>query len=211
MVDPFDKHKFSTQPLYYKKEEKFNAREQVIKVYRDIKGEHSIPLDRGYWTLCNKQPNVEGAEIVQLVKSGLIQKNQFFGVDYDLKREGIIESNRLAHPEANWFKGDWLEVIEENYDQFKRAALIYLDSTRMVVTGYLDLARTMNTCPAGTMVAANFGITNPHSGNKKYDPDLLVDKVSPHLRRSNDWKLLGSYYSSKCSRTEMATYIFWRD
>jgi hypothetical protein len=88
MLTTFDKTKFSTQPIYYTKVPKIKAREQVVAMYREISGQEHIPQECGYWTFCNKQPNFEGAEIVQLVKCGLIQKNQFFGIDYDLKNLG---------------------------------------------------------------------------------------------------------------------------
>lgn len=210
MLNPLDKHKFATQPIYYTKPSKIRAREQVIAAYREISKLMAIPQDRGYWTLCNKQPNIDGAEIVQLIKAGLILKNQFFGVDYDLKDEGIIEYNRQQHPEAHWFRGAWLEVIEQHYEQFK-PALVYFDYTRTVVTNgcHLYLARTMNMCPADTVVAANLMLSDGHS-SKRFDHDLLVESLGIHLRNPNDWKVLDKYYSYKSSRTDMATYFFSR-
>jgi hypothetical protein len=211
MLNPFDKHKFATQPVYHTKVSKIKAREQVVVAYREITGQQTIPQDRGYWTLCNRQPNSDGAEIVQLVKIGLLQKNQFFGIDYDLNNEGIIEYNKQQHPEAHWFKGEWLDVIEDNYEQFN-PALVYFDYTRTVITAscHLYLARTMNMCPSGTVVAANLMLSDGHS-SRRFDPDLLVESLGRHLREPNNWKILDKYYSYKSSRTEMATYIFVKE
>lgn len=211
MINPFDKHKHATQPVYHTKSPKIKAREQVVAAYKAFSGKESIPENRGYWTFCNKQPNSDGAEIVQLTKSGFIQKNQFYGIDYDLKNEGIIEFNQQQHPEAHWFKGEWLDVIEHNYEQFN-PALIYFDYTRTIVTigCHIYLARTMNMCPKKTMVAANLMISDGHS-SRRFDPKLLVENLGIHLRSPNDWMISDKYYSYKSSRTEMATYIFTRN
>jgi len=210
VLNPFDKHRFATQPVYHTKAPKIRARGQIVVAYREITGQYSIPCDRGYWTLCNKQPNVDGAEIVQLVKCGLLQKKQFYGIDYDLNDEGIIEFNQQQHPEANWFKGEWLEVIEENYELFN-PGLIYFDYTRTVVTPacHLYLARTMNMCPPKTVVAANLMLSDGHS-RRRFDPDLLVENLGIHLRSPSNWDVYDKYYSYKSSHTEMATYIFVR-
>lgn len=207
----FDKHKFSTQPEYYKKEPKIKAREQIILAYREITGLNSIPQDKGYWTLCNKQPNAEGAEIVQLVNCGFLKKNQFYGIDYDIKNEGIIEFNQKEHPEAHWFKGEWLKVIENNYHLFN-PALVYFDYTRTVITigCHLYLAKTLNICPKRTIVAANLMLSDGHS-KKRFDPNLLIKNISKYLRYPNEWNVLDKFYSYKASQTEMATYIFSRN
>lgn len=208
MVNPFDKHKFAKQPKYHEKPEKIKAREQIIGCYRKLTGLNSIPQDCGYWTFCARQENVEGAEIVQLVNSGLILKNQFYGIDYDLKNEGIIEYNRQQHPEANWFKGDWLEIIEENYELFN-PAIIYFDYTKTIQTlrCHLKLAKTMNICPEGTFVAANLGLSDGHS-SRRFDPNTLITELTPHLRQQ--WEVLDKFYSSKSSQTNFATFIFTR-
>lgn len=210
MLQPFDKHKFAKQPAYYTKPAKIRAREQVVAVYREIAGRMMLPRGRGYWTLCNKQPDTEGSEIVQLVKCGLIQKSQFFGIDFDARGEGIIEFNRQQHPEAHWFRGDWLEVVEANYEQFN-PALIYFDYTRAVTTlaARLYLARVMNMCPSKTIVAANFMLSDGHS-RRRFDPNSLVEGLVMHLRDPNNWKVFDKYYSYKSSHTDMATYIFAR-
>ncbi len=208
-LNPFDKHQFSTQPKYYSNASKSRARKQVVAAYRGITGRTSIPENRNYWTLCNRQPNTDGAEIVQLVKCGLLQKKQFHGIDYDLKGEGIIPFNKQQHPEAYWFEGEWLDVIEQNYEIFK-PALVYFDSTRTVVSvgGCVRLARTMNMCPAGTVIAANIMLSDGHS-SRRFDPNLLIENLGPHLRSPKAWTVTDRYYAYKASQTEMATYIFF--
>jgi hypothetical protein len=81
--------KSASQPVYYENKHKIKSREYIIKSYREITGLDCMPKDKQYWTFCREQPNSDGAEIVQLVKSGLIQKSQFYGIDYDLEKKGI--------------------------------------------------------------------------------------------------------------------------
>jgi alpha-L-fucosidase len=207
---PFDKYRQSQhQPVYHEKPKKIEARKQLVQAYRDITGNQSIPLDRNYWTLCNRQPNSEGAEIVQLVNMGFLKKDQFCGVDYDVYEEGVIEKNRQDHPEAHWFKGDWLEMISENYDQFK-PSLVYFDYTRAVITpaSHLYVARTMNFCPDETVVAANVMISDGRS-NRKFDPQSFLGYLMPYLRKPSSWGVYDHFYTYKASKTEMATYFFY--
>lgn len=211
MKNPFDKHQFATQPEYYAKPEKIHARAELIFVYQNITGLNSIPSNKGFWSLCNKQPDTHGSEINQLTESGLIQKEQYFGVDNDVKDEGIIEFNQSQHPESNWFKGDWLDVIEENYELFN-PAFVYFDYTKTVVrpSCHVYLARTMNMCPPGTVLAANLMLSDGHS-SKRFRTEILVKSIRKHLMDPQDWLVTNQYFSYKASRTEMGTYIFLRE
>lgn len=202
------KHQYSKQPDYAHNEEKKRARDQIIKIYRDLTGRYSIPPEKGYWTFCNRQPDVEGAEIVQFVNEGLLTKEQFFGIDNDINQEGIIEANKKDHPEANWFCGDWFEMIDKHYQLFN-PALIYFDYTKTVATTacHRYLARTMNICPEGTIVVANLMISDGHS-SRRFDKNDLVQGVNRFLRNRENWLILDEAYIYKASRTDMATFIF---
>jgi len=210
MQNPFDKHHFAEQPEYYKNSAKIKARQELINAYRKITGIHSIPMEKSYWTFCNKQPDTEGSEIVQLVQAGFITKNQFFGIDNDLKGEGVIEFNKKNHPEANWLCGDWLETIEDNFEIFN-PALVYFDYTKTVLktSCHKYLAKTMNLCPPKTVVAANLMLSDGHS-SKRFDPKILVESVVKHLRNPTDWTVSEQLYCYKASRTDMGTFLFIR-
>ena len=210
MGNPFDKHKFADQPVYHANTVKIEARSQLVEAYRTITGLTKIPPHKGYWTLCNRQPDLEGSEIVQLVNAGLIEKQQFFGVDNDIRKEGIIEYNEGQHPEANWLCGDWLEVLEENYDIFD-PSLIYMDYTRTVMrpSCHIYVARTINMCPSNTVIAVNLMLSDGHS-RKRFDSKFFVEAVRKYVRDSQDWTVSEQFYSYKASRTEMGTFIFTR-
>jgi hypothetical protein len=208
MKNPFDKHNFAKQPDYHSNSAKIKARQQLIHAYAKITGVNVLPKEKSYWTFCNKQPNTEGAEIVQLTQSGFITKSQFFGIDNDIKKEGVIEFNKKQHPEANWLCGDWLEVIEENFESFN-PALVYFDYTKTVVkTGcHMYLAKTMNLCPPQTVVAANLMLSDGHS-SKRFDSKILVESVGKYLRDPQEWVVSEQFYSYKASQTDMGTFFF---
>lgn len=135
-------------------------------------------------------------------------KDQFFGIDNDINKEGIIDANKKDHPEANWFCGDWLEVIEDHYEIFD-PALIYFDYTKTVSTlaCHRYLAKTMNICPDGTIVVANLMTSDGHS-SRRFDRNELVKGVASFLRNRMDWICFDKAYTYKASRTDMTTFVF---
>ena len=181
-----------------------------MESFRKITGLHAIPDGKQYWTLCNNQPDDPGSEIVQLVNAGFLKKSQFFGIDYDLEKKGIIDHNKRCHPEANWFEGDWLDVIAENYDNFN-PAFVYLDATRTVLKNscHVYVAKTMNWCPSQTVFAVNLMLSDGRS-SKKFDPKILVEGVRKHLMKPNEWIVSEQYFSYKSSYTDMGIFVFAR-
>ena len=199
----------ATQPIYYKLRPKLQAREQIVLKWRELTGLYSIPPDQQYWTLCNLQPNVAGSEIVELEKLDLLTKSQFYGVDYDFN---IIETNKVSHPEAHWFNGDLLDVIDDNYNTF-RPALIYYDSIRTVITisSRIYLAQLLDMCVhPGIVVAANLMLSNGHSG-ARYNPHKFMEELAVNVCDfQKKWEVYSEYYNYKSSRTDMGTYILYR-
>jgi hypothetical protein len=199
------------QPVYTKSENKIQARQENTTIYRALTGKHSIPKDRGYWTLCNQQPPEDGSEIEQLTKEGLIQKAQFYGVDWD---KGIIDQNRIWHPEAKWFNGDWLDVIEdqENFNP----GLIYLDTTAFADHHHSTqmTVRTMLRCPVGTVLLVNVMMNDPRSPKKKkFKADILMKEIAKKVPISDlkKWdKEIKNYVYQTTRYTQMGTFIFYK-
>lgn len=194
------------QPHYWELPAKLAAREENAAVYRRLTGNHSIPKDKGYWTLCNEQPLKKGAEIVQLCDIGLISKNQFFGVDWD---EKIIAENKLAHPIANWFCGDWIKVIRD-CDDFN-PAFVYLDSTKFAdhVAAANLVASTMHFCGGDTVLLANMMLNDPRS-RKRFDYRPFVHHLSNIVGpiELGKWSPnVECYCYNGSGKTEMITYI----
>jgi len=201
------------QPHYWELPQKIAAREENAAVYRRLTGNHSIPKDKGYWTLCNEQPLNPGSEIEQNCRIGLIRKSQFFGVDRDQDKDGnplgLIDTNRRLHPEANWFRGDWVEVLREcdNFDP----ALIYLDSTSFA--DHIGTAKmtafTMTFCQKGTVLLVNTMKNDPRS-SIQFDytmfPRHLEKLVNPFELKKWSPKVENYWYNAS-GKTNMVTYI----
>lgn len=142
----------SAQHPYYESEQKLRAREENVKLFRELTGLYSIPSDRQYWTLSALQRTTPTSDINQMLSLGLLQsKAQFFGTD---RVEWVIERNRVNHPEATWIVGEWEECITE-FEPFV-PAVVYLDTESLAGRVALNMAATtMKLCPQGTVLLLN--------------------------------------------------------
>lgn len=197
------------QPQYHLSEHKTMARKENVAIYRRITNRGSIPRGRGYWTLCNRQPQLPGAEIVQMVECGLINKNQFYGVDRDAE---IIKQNRLWHPEAHWINGDWVEVVEDC--EYFKPAIVYLDTTSFAdhwVAARM-LLRTMMICPRQTLLLVNVMLNDPRS-RRKFDSNVLIDNIVKNVPKTeiDRWKReIANYNYSATGKTVMQTCVLYK-
>jgi len=85
----------------------------IISQYRH-NFQRQLPPEKQYWTMCATCARdgvvMLGSEFDQILKSGLIQPEQFHGVDIIPE---IIEANRSAIPRANWHLGDFYQMLVE--------------------------------------------------------------------------------------------------
>lgn len=194
------------QPEYNKSIHKIRARAENVAAFKRITGLQSIPKGREYWTLCNNQPPEQGSEIVQLQDLGFLKKEQFHGVDRD---SGIIYRNKLWHPEAHWYEGDWNEVIENA--EFN-PSLVYLDATSFAdheIAMNLTVG-TMLLCPDETVLIVNVMANDPRS-SKKFDKNKLVDRLGykvPSMELAKWSTTVENYEYSATGITLMISYIF---
>jgi hypothetical protein len=195
------------QPDYNNNSFKVHARRENIRLYRKLTSLKSIPANRGYWTLCNWQPTGRESEISQLIRSGLITKNQFFGVDRDA---AIIAQNRAWHPEAHWYAGEWLTSIECE-DAFE-PGMVYLDSTNFADHhAAIELVvGTMLRCPSGTVLLVNVMMNDPRS-SRKFNSDKLIGSIVCRIPASEltkwDSQVI-NYDYSMTGLTKMGTFAF---
>jgi hypothetical protein len=196
---------------YWKLKHKIQARKNNVCIYRDITNRKSIPDDKGYWTLCNYQPlNQHGVEIEQMEEMGLVKKSNFYGVD---REKEIIEQNRIWHPEAHWYWGDWNHVIRE-CDDFN-PALIYLDlinfSCNRKISGIVS--STMLLCPINTILLVNVMLNDPRSSIVFQAQDLIrnLEKIVPSLELEKWMKEIKNYNYNATGKTEMITYVFYKE
>lgn len=194
---------------YSQSQFKVMARAENIRLYRAITGRNSIPRDRGYWTLCNTQPREEGSEIVQMVSSGMIFNNQFFGVDNSAE---LIAQNRLWHPKATWIAGEWVSVISKHPDF--NPGMVYLDTTSFADhdNAVRLTVSTMLRCKAGTVLLANVMLNDPRS-RKTFDADGLLRSIEKQIPPGelSKWETeVQNYVYSMTRYTRMGTFVLYK-
>lgn len=202
-----------TTPEFHKLGGKINARsETIIKIYRQITGFKCIPPEKQYWTLSGGQPKHPGTEINQLTKAKLMAENQFFGVD--LSRKNIIE-NRKAYPNAQWFSGNFKDIIlRERLKNNFNPAMVYLDT--MHISGRkpcVDLsAHTLRYCPEDTIAIINTMQNNPRSSEVHKRSDFIkAIKRSLSPLENSDWDCYPETFTYQATKqTAMTSYIFRR-
>lgn len=197
---------------FHKLPNKIRARNEIIKQYRALTGNFSIPKDKEYWTLCNHQYKHQWSEINQMCACGLIKPEQFHGVDYNSYK---INRNKERHPKAHWHFGDWLEII---HSRDFHPAIIYLD-TQNIAGGKIaytmvgdTLARASRSDCKGLILFWNVAMKNPHSG-EVYTEQAIVEGVNLVVGKAilSKWEpKVRNYAYNSTTRTPMQTYIFVR-
>jgi len=195
----------SKQHSFYETTQKLNAREENVKLYRELTGLQSIPPDRQYWTLAAEQRDTATSEINQMLALGLItSKAQFFGTD---TVEWMIEKNKLVHPEATWIHGEWEEVIAE-YEPFN-PGLLYLDTENLA--GRITLnktAATMALCPVGAVLLLNVCQSSPYRA--PMEADEFLQELSKRVPDIDLWVPSSGIrmFDYASNSTLMRTYCF---
>jgi hypothetical protein len=101
-----------------------SRKSNIIDYYRSYFGE-KVPENKQYWTLCGKCVEngdlQENTEPDQMIKSGLITENQFFGVELDPHIFNILKTCKIC----NFLNGDIYKVIlnSHNKQQFNPAII----------------------------------------------------------------------------------------
>lgn len=195
-------------PEFAESKIKFQTRLYLKDLYFKYSKYKCFPLDRQYWTLCNKQPNIltetYGSEICQLEKYGL-NKKQFYGVD---NNQEIIDFNKKEHPEANWFCGNFTDVIEDNFRTFN-PAIVNFDSTQIIDTKKFikDVAKIMNCCCNETLFVVTAMMESGRDIRKHNCEDFFNNlKVYNHSK----WEIHKEAVTHKTSVTNMIDFYFWR-
>jgi len=197
------------RPKFYRLENKTRAREELVRLYRDLSGQVCLPTGGQYWTLCGNQ-TARNSEIRQFRKLGLMTENQFHGVDRDTR---IIATNRKVFPKAHWYVGEWEDVIL--HPDFQ-PNLVYLDTMNVIgLKPARQIIRdTILQCPPKVLLFINLMQTNPHSGlNKAPNDEEVLDNLeadlSPAILRC--WEDTGGHFVySATNATRMATYVLRR-
>jgi hypothetical protein len=97
---------------------KSSAREEsIILPYRDLTGRISIERSRQYWTLAGKYLSLNSnSEIVQMVDSGLITPNQYYGSEIDNDAYKVSKDVfQKEYPQSHLYEGDIVSNMTKAY------------------------------------------------------------------------------------------------
>lgn len=163
----------------------------IIQPYRDLFAQ-KISADRQYWTFCGLHADDDGklrkgSELDQMVTSGLIESNQFFGVEID---SVTANKNRQIVTDANWIEGDFYQKCVGAGKSFQ-PAIVNLDTTKMPTGSMAYLGKVMRLIEIeNVMVVINFVKKYRH---RKITYDAMVEEIEqePQMQRSlsNGWKM----------------------
>jgi hypothetical protein len=216
-------------PVFFSSATKFMARELHIGyIYPMFTGNLCIPKGKGYWYLCNEQPNHQGSEYHQLTKllrtSGrggytFAQPKQCYGVD---RSSALISKNKRLRPESNWIAAEWNAAIQDQ--SIFDPALVYLDTTSFANGRPAQeiLKETLYRCKKGTVVIANVMMTHPRAGDGTalFDEDALINNLFEdiHPRTFSTWNIspdnkshrIFYSYEYNTSKTLMRSFIFFK-
>jgi hypothetical protein len=216
-------------PSFFSSKTKFMARElHIAYIYPMFTGNLQIPKGKGYWYLCNEQPNHTGSEYHQLTKllrvSGrreytFAQPNQCYGVDRSKK---IIKKNKKLHPDSHWIAAEWNEAIQDQ--SIFDPALVYLDTTSFADgrPALFALRETLRNCNRHTVVIANVMMNHPRAGDGDvfFNENALVENLfnGDHPEALSAWNISPENknqhfvysYDYRTSKTLMRSLIFFK-
>lgn len=100
------------------------SRQNIIDLIR-YGWPNGLDSDLQYWTTCGNCTK-PGTEFDQVISSGLVRPNQFHGVDY---RKEVIEENKKLNINANFYYGDFFNVIiEASNNRNFHPGIVHFDS-----------------------------------------------------------------------------------
>lgn len=200
--------------------QKVNSRSEAIILPYHRYFSNAIPQDKQYWTMCgahfNEQGRLEG-EFGHLTREGLIQPNQFNGVDIE---PSIIDTNRQYYPDVNWHCGDFRDVMSEavvngNFNP----AIINYDGVMQSKRGAKYLKRILSFIDHNVnddlMLVANFLLNSPYQsdeGTPRETGGEAIDKLLSIYIFPDHWSIHPTYYeypgTDKRSKSWMGMFIF---
>lgn len=193
--------------------------EAIILPYRRYFGE-SIPRDKQYWTMCGAHFDEQGkldGEHGQLVKEGLIQSEQFHGVDIE---EYIIENNRKHYPDVNWLCGDFRDaMVQASIEGRFNPAIINYDNVMQSKNSVKYLKRIFsfidNNVHGELLLVANFMLNNPYHSNEgsfRETGSETIDKLLSIYMFPDHWSVHPTYYeypgTDKRSKSWLGMFAF---
>ena len=195
----------------------------IIEPYIELFNIQFLPKDKQYWCTsglsATKDGIIQNCELHQMLESGLIQPEQFYGVDQE---EKYIQENRKYLPNINWYHNDFLEQIESEEYNFN-PGIIDVDIIHLKEKGTVYLGRLLSFLTEidakNVLVVSNMMLCNPNKGKEIDDGDEIIKslcKVNSFRLAwsSGEWCMYDKrfeYVGKKFGiRTILASYMFYK-
>lgn len=210
-----DPHWDSSRKIAYRQE-------TILRVCRSI-FDKSIPSDRQYWTMAgahytfdnDRVPIKADGEFGQLLKAGILQSNQFFGVDREAE---VIANNQQFYPEANWLHGDFKDmmVTAAAEERFFPAVVNY-DGVMGLKFGVPYLKKLLrfidHNVPHDMIFLANFVMKQSYRKNVELTGKQVLDHLQSMYDFPDHWSLNTNYYryhggAGKSVSSVMGVFVF---
>lgn len=197
----------------------------IANPYRKAFGS-SLPVGEQYWTMCGKLANNDGtenklSEYNQMVRRGLITKEQFYGVE---REEEIHRYNTIIHPDLNLFNADFYEqmVLSASQNNFNpaivNADLVHLPDR--AAQYFCKILALLSSLPKNRiLLVCNLILDNPRASkaSRKGDTDRFLKNLNKEHRWNTHkhlWSVNTLCYNydgnGKRSNSNMCTYLFFK-
>ena len=180
--------------------EKKRARENtIIKPYRDKYG-WVVPRGFQYWTLCGlcaeDKKMVPGCELDHMVSAGIIEPEQFFGVEV---KKSIYDRNKhIKGP--HWFHNDInQEIINYNVVGNFKPSIVNLDMTSYpnnCCQKFGAIMLTISRLKHPVMLVGNF-VLKAWMHDRK-DPNFIVDELNDKAQVKEALSIADWEYDQRC-------------
>ena len=167
-------------------------RDNIVLPYRGYYGQDRLPSDQWYLSICGNNPKSDRVEIGQLIKEGLLQEEQFIGVDFC---EQIIASNKENWPHAHWHCGDFMQELYRIHKMYP-PSVIHADFTSMPQTSIeavKDLFRFIEIQDRPMMLIVNASVKIWVNKGMKIAHKRITEwqEMLQNIRKSDRWHTLG--------------------
>lgn len=194
------------------RKDKIEARDKtIIKAYRYIFGQESIPEDKQYWTICGECVKngelIENSEPDQIIKSKLITPSQFHGVE---KEQEIHQINQ-SYTGLNFYYGDFYHMLYEHHiNKSLNPAIInadFLKTPPVEIETFVDILYLLRNY-SNVMVVGNF--CRKYRGRDAQTVDEVINKNDFFKSFKKNWVIGNKIYEYISNICTMETAIFFR-
>lgn len=198
----------------------------IIQPYRELFG-NKLPPDKQYWTLCGEMAKdnsvLEGCELSQMVKEGLISPNQFHGVEGNTQiHQSNIQALKPPFNTANLYNGEFSNILDTALGSgILNPGIVYLDTIQEPKNALVLLATTLdilNQLDGPVLLTWNF-IKEHRSRGREYtweQVESISKKNTLYQSAIHNWNQFGQctvfqYNGTGRSSTTMGSIVFYKD